>query len=66
MILDQLVWFVWASMFLLPWLILFLALPRYRKVMLWASVLTTPFGLTEPLFVPKSGILADSQYGVVN
>ena len=53
MILDQYVWFVWASMFLLPWLILFLALPRYRKAMLWASVLTTPFGLTEPLFVPE-------------
>lgn len=53
MILDQYVWFVWASMFLLPWLILFLALPRYRKAMLWASVLTTPFGLIEPLFVPE-------------
>lgn len=53
MIRDQYVWFVWASMFLLPWLILFVALPRYRRAMLWASVLTMPFGLTEPLFVPE-------------
>ena len=53
MIRVQYVWFVWASMFLLPWLVLFLAFPRYRKVMLWASVLTAPFGLTEPLFVPE-------------
>jgi hypothetical protein len=53
MIRDQYVWFVWSSMFLLPWLILFLAFPRYRKAMLWASVLTAPFGLTEPLFVPE-------------
>jgi hypothetical protein len=53
MIRDQYVWFVWASLFLVPWLILFLAFPRYRKAMLWASVLTAPFGLTEPLFVPE-------------
>ena len=53
MIRDQYVWFVWASIFLLPWLALFAAFPRYRKVMFRASVLTAPFGLTEPLFVPE-------------
>ena len=52
MIRDQYVWFVWASAFLIPWCILFVMFPRYRKVMLWASILTAPFGLTEPLFVP--------------
>ena len=52
MIRDQYVWFVWASAFLVPWIILFVMFPRYRKAMLWASVLTAPFGLTEPLFIP--------------
>ena len=27
--------------------------PQYRHAMVWASVFTTPFGLTEPLFVPE-------------
>ena len=46
------VWLIWASAFLLPWLALFAALPHLRRRMLWASVLTMPFGLTEPIFVP--------------
>ncbi len=46
------VWLIWSSAFLLPWLMLFAARPRLRRRMLWASVLTAPFGLTEPLFVP--------------
>jgi Lycopene cyclase len=50
---DHYVWFVWSGMFLIPWIILYLAFARYRKIMLWSSVLTAPFGLTEPLFVPK-------------
>src|SRR6516164_9347581 len=49
----QYVWITWASAFLAPWLGLLLVLPRYRRIMVWASVLTTPFGLTEPLFVPR-------------
>lgn len=53
MIRDQYVWFVWASTSLLAWLIGFRTFPRYRKVMLRASVLTAIFGLMEPLFVPE-------------
>jgi hypothetical protein len=50
---ETYVWLVWASAFLLPWLALYAAFPRHRRTMLWASVFTTPFGLTEPLFVPE-------------
>jgi Lycopene cyclase len=50
---DSYVWLTWSAAFLVPWLGLFLCFRRDRKVMIWASVLTTPFGLTEPLFVPQ-------------
>jgi len=50
---DQYVWLAWASLFLLPWLLLYAAFPAHRRAMWWASVFTTPFGLTEPLFVPE-------------
>lgn len=53
MISDFYVWPVWSSAFLLPWAALWLAYPRHRRVMLWASLLTAPFGLSEPLFVPE-------------
>lgn len=46
-------WLIWASAFLLPWALLFVAKPDLRRPMLWASALTAPFGLTEPLFVPR-------------
>jgi hypothetical protein len=49
----QYIWLIWSSAFLLPWLLLYALFPNYRRVMLWSSVLTMPFGLTEPLFVPK-------------
>jgi hypothetical protein len=52
MIPDRYAWLVWSSAFLLPWLAAYAAFPRQRKVMLWASLFTMPFGLTEPLFVP--------------
>lgn len=52
MIPDQYVWLVWSSAFLVPWFAAYVAFPRQRKGMVWASVFTTPFGLTEPLFVP--------------
>ena len=45
-------WLIWSVAFLLAWAVLFVARPHLRRRMLWASVLTTPFGLTEPLFVP--------------
>jgi len=50
---EKFVWFVWASAFLVPWLAAFGAFPAHRRVILWASLFTTPFGLTEPLFVPE-------------
>lgn len=53
MIADEYVWLVWSSALLVPWAGLFAAFPRYRRPMLWASVFTTPFGLTEPIFVPE-------------
>lgn len=53
MISDDYAWLIWSSAFLIPWAVLFVAFPRYRKVMWWASLFTAPFGLTEPLFVPE-------------
>ena len=48
----QYVWLYWSSAFLVPWLGLWLLAPAFRTVMLRASLLTMPFGLVEPLFVP--------------
>lgn len=45
-------WLLWAAAFMLLWALLFIARPALRRPMLWASALTAPFGLTEPLFVP--------------
>jgi len=50
---DQYVWFIWSSAFLLPWIIIYWIFPLHRKAMLWASLFTMPFGLSEPLFVPE-------------
>lgn len=47
------VWFAWATAFLAPWLLLYIAFPAGRRAMLRASIFTTPLGLTEPLFVPS-------------
>lgn len=49
---DGYVWMIWSASFLLPWTALYLAFPRQRRAMMWASLFTMPFGLTEPLFVP--------------
>lgn len=49
----QYVWFFWSSAFLLPWLLLYWLFPVHRRAMLWTSVFTMPFGLTEPIFVPE-------------
>lgn len=53
MISDKYVWLLWSSSFLLPWLVVYIALPVHRRTMIWASIYTTPFGLSEPLFVPE-------------
>lgn len=53
MISDRYIWLAWSSAFLLPWLAVYAACSQHRKTMWWASLLTMPFGLTEPLFVPS-------------
>lgn len=53
MIPFQYVWFTWASVFLVPWVLLYLWNPRLRQTMWQVSLATAPFGLTEPLFVPE-------------
>jgi hypothetical protein len=53
MISDQYVWFAWSLVFLLLWGIIFAALPGERRKMWQTSFFTMPFGLTEPLFVPR-------------
>ncbi len=50
---DRYVWLVWALAFLVPWAALYAFFAAQRRVMLWSSVLTALFGLTEPLFVPE-------------
>ena len=47
------VWLIWSSAFLLPWAILWWWAGTYRSTMWRASLATAPFGLTEPLFVPR-------------
>ncbi len=50
---HQYVWLVWSSTFLVPWAALWVVFPAHRRAMWWASVFTSPFGLTQPLFVPE-------------
>lgn len=50
---DQYVWFFWSAAFMLPWVGVYISFPQHRNAMLWASLFTMPFGLTEPLFVPE-------------
>ena len=53
MVSDQYVWLLWSSAFLVPWTVIYLLFPLHRRAMLWASLFTMPFGLSEPLFVPE-------------
>lgn len=46
-------WLVFSLILLGIWLAVFLVRPFVRREMFWVSLLTMPFGLTEPLFVPK-------------
>ncbi len=50
---DQYVWLLWSSAFLVPWVIIYISFPAHQRAMLWASLFTMPFGLSEPLFVPE-------------
>lgn len=53
MIPEDYIWFLWSLSFLIPWLGIYWIYPVFRKTMLYASLATMPFGLTEPLFVPE-------------
>lgn len=50
--LEDLVWLVWSLGLVFVWFVVFFFYEQARRRMLWASILTMPFGLTEPLFVP--------------
>ena len=50
---DQYVWFLWSLGLIGIWLLIYIVRKQDRKRMFWASLLTAPFGLTEPLFVPE-------------
>lgn len=49
----QHVWFIWSLIILALWTILYLSKKGYRKEMLKMSLITMPFGLAEPFFVPE-------------
>lgn len=46
------VWLLWSSAFFIPWTVLYLFNPIHRRIMRQASLATSLFGLTEPIFVP--------------
>lgn len=46
-------WLTFTLFFLGIWLVFYIFLPKIRKEMLWTSLFTAFFGLTEPLFVPE-------------
>lgn len=50
---NHYVWLFWSCAFLIPWIGIFALVPQLRRIMWWASLFTMPFGLTEPLFVPR-------------
>lgn len=49
----QYVWFIWSLIILALWTIIYVSKKGFRKEMLKMSMITMPFGLTEPLFVPE-------------
>ncbi|MAD98285.1 MAG: hypothetical protein CMB99_13250 [Flavobacteriaceae bacterium] len=49
----QYVWFIWSLIILTLWAVIYLFKKDSRKEMLKMSLITMPFGLTEPLFVPE-------------
>lgn len=49
----QYVWLIWSLIILALWFIIYLTQKEVRKEMLKMSLITMPFGLTEPLFVPE-------------
>ncbi|HDL18213.1 MAG TPA: hypothetical protein ENH29_04080 [Bacteroidetes bacterium] len=50
---ENLIWFVWSLGLILVWFVVFMLSPKNRRRMVTASLITMPFGLTEPIFVPE-------------
>ncbi len=46
-------WLIFSLLLLGVWFTVYIAKPLLRKEMLLVSIFTSPFGLTEPLFVPE-------------
>lgn len=53
MVPEKYVRVLWSIAFVVPWAIEYFTFPAHRRALIWASLLTTPFGLSEPLFVPE-------------
>jgi Lycopene cyclase len=49
----QYVWFIWSLLILALWGIVYFYKKDFRMEMVKMSLITMPFGLTEPLFVPE-------------
>lgn len=49
----QSVWLIWSLLILSLWGLIYYSKKEFRKEMLKMSLITLPFGLTEPLFVPE-------------
>jgi hypothetical protein len=50
---DEYIWFTFSVLSLVPWLALYARFRSHRRVMLRASLMTLPFSLTGPLFIPE-------------
>lgn len=50
---DEYAYLLTSVLLFLVWLVFYFKNPKSRKKMLFVSLLTTPLGLTEPLFVPS-------------
>jgi len=46
-------WLIFSLILMGIWIIIFIFRKSIRKEMFWVSLLTMPFGLTEPFFVPE-------------
>jgi hypothetical protein len=46
-------WLIWSTAFLIPWGVLFALHASRRRAMWQVSLVTSLFGLTEPIFVPR-------------
>jgi len=47
------VWLIWSGAFLIPWALLYIVKPGFRREMLRVSLATSLLGFSEPIFVPE-------------